>query len=261
MKVSYYPGLEENDERYEKLEEFSSLENGFVLSCDEMKIGWNIVNKNSFTRHILRSKYFLILLPFLYAITGKQFFEFTFTFSCIFNNFILINIFALIFDKIQKDIIKKAFFACVEMQEEKLKSYQPDLIIGSSWGGAVALALVLKGSYKKDLILISPILSVIENLSPGIMRELLINRTVAVSASNNDSTKNIKCHMFISDDDDIVDDSEMIRLFTEIKRYVNPKNNDWTYTLEDFGGHRMPDLLDSPKFKNILDGFLCSKNK
>ena len=45
---------------------------------------------------------------------------------------------------------------CVALQHEALTNHQPDLVIGSSWGGAVAMEMVRRGLWSGPTLLIAP---------------------------------------------------------------------------------------------------------
>jgi pimeloyl-ACP methyl ester carboxylesterase len=48
------------------------------------------------------------------------------------------------------------FEACVALQAERLRRLQPDVVIGSSFGGAVAVALLQRGIWKGPTLLLAP---------------------------------------------------------------------------------------------------------
>lgn len=49
-----------------------------------------------------------------------------------------------------------SYEACVEIQRRALLVHQPDVIVGSSWGGAVAIALALRGHWSGPMMLLAP---------------------------------------------------------------------------------------------------------
>ncbi len=48
------------------------------------------------------------------------------------------------------------FEACVALHEEALRSFRPDVFVGSSFGGAVAVALLQRGSWRGPTLLLAP---------------------------------------------------------------------------------------------------------
>jgi len=47
------------------------------------------------------------------------------------------------------------FAACVEVQAESLASFRPDVLVGSSFGGAVAVELLRRGSWRGPTLLLA----------------------------------------------------------------------------------------------------------
>ena len=52
--------------------------------------------------------------------------------------------------------IRRSFNACVAIQADALARYAPDIIVGSSWGGAVAAELRIRGVWSGPTILLAP---------------------------------------------------------------------------------------------------------
>lgn len=52
--------------------------------------------------------------------------------------------------------LDRSFAACVAIQTEALRETNPDIVIGSSWGGAVVAELVIRGSWTGPTILLAP---------------------------------------------------------------------------------------------------------
>lgn len=50
----------------------------------------------------------------------------------------------------------RSFDHCVAVQAQALHDYPPDIVIGSSWGGAVAAALLATGRWRGPTILLAP---------------------------------------------------------------------------------------------------------
>eukprot|EP01064_Diplonema_japonicum_P038806 TRINITY_DN9530_c0_g1_i1.p1 TRINITY_DN9530_c0_g1~~TRINITY_DN9530_c0_g1_i1.p1 ORF type:complete len:233 (+),score=33.93 TRINITY_DN9530_c0_g1_i1:277-975(+) len=60
----------------------------------------------------------------------------------------------------RKHVVKKAvsgsFEACVQVQCAAIREYKPDLIVGSSWGGAVALELIRRQIWSGPCVALCP---------------------------------------------------------------------------------------------------------
>ncbi len=52
--------------------------------------------------------------------------------------------------------LASSFEACVEIQRAALLQEQPDIVLGSSWGGAVAVELLRNGDWKGPTVLLAP---------------------------------------------------------------------------------------------------------
>jgi len=62
---------------------------------------------------------------------------------------------------LRKDIVSgqalaNSFAACVEIQRAALLQEQPDIVVGSSWGGAVVVELIRRGDWNGPTILLAP---------------------------------------------------------------------------------------------------------
>lgn len=56
------------------------------------------------------------------------------------------------------EALTDSFEACIEVQRTALRDGTPDVLVGSSWGGAVAAALVAEGTWEGPLVLLCPAL-------------------------------------------------------------------------------------------------------
>lgn len=52
--------------------------------------------------------------------------------------------------------LASSFEACVQIQTEAVQEAQPDVVVGSSWGGAVAAELLIRGAWRGPTILLAP---------------------------------------------------------------------------------------------------------
>jgi predicted esterase len=63
------------------------------------------------------------------------------------------------------------FAVCVDRQSEHIETFRPDVIVGSSFGGAVALAVIHRGAWRGPTLLLAPAqrhYPVEEKLPPGV---------------------------------------------------------------------------------------------
>ena len=54
------------------------------------------------------------------------------------------------------EAISEAFDRCVCQQSDCIAKFNPDIVVGSSWGGAVALECMVRGSWSGPTLLIAP---------------------------------------------------------------------------------------------------------
>lgn len=52
--------------------------------------------------------------------------------------------------------VGRSFDACVRIARDTVRDAKPDVLVGSSWGGAVACELVRRGEYRGPLVLLAP---------------------------------------------------------------------------------------------------------
>ena len=56
-----------------------------------------------------------------------------------------------------RQALTKSFERCVEIQARHIEAHDPDILVGSSWGGAVTMELVRRGIWRgKPVILLAP---------------------------------------------------------------------------------------------------------
>lgn len=52
--------------------------------------------------------------------------------------------------------VRRSFSACVDIARAAVRDAKPDVLVGSSWGGAVACELVRRGDYAGPVVLLAP---------------------------------------------------------------------------------------------------------
>ncbi len=55
-----------------------------------------------------------------------------------------------------REAISQSFERCVQIQAEAVQQVQPEIVVGSSWGGAVAAELLIRGVWQGPSILLAP---------------------------------------------------------------------------------------------------------
>lgn len=59
---------------------------------------------------------------------------------------------------VQRAALRRSYDTCVEIQRAAIERYRPDVLLGSSWGGAIAIELVLQGAWRGPTVLLAPAL-------------------------------------------------------------------------------------------------------
>lgn len=52
--------------------------------------------------------------------------------------------------------LTNSFAACVEIQRAAIEQEKPDIVLGSSWGGAIAVELIRRGHWRGPTVLLAP---------------------------------------------------------------------------------------------------------
>ena len=124
--------------------------------------------------------------------------------------------------------IGRSFDACLEVQREAVAAVQPDVLVGSSWGGALAAQLVLEGSWSGPTVLLAPAFQRV--------REWTGRRGLA-EASQRLRRRSAEQPVVLFHDptDDTVPYLDSLRLAAGSKIDLRPV---------DAGGHRLLDLVE-----------------
>ncbi|MFT5357712.1 MAG: hypothetical protein ACI9KE_004949 [Polyangiales bacterium] len=124
--------------------------------------------------------------------------------------------------------LNKSFITCVDIQRQALASNPPDILIGSSWGGAVAAELIATGAWKGPTILLAP---AIERVDVWARRGDLAQTTAALRAAAEASPVLI----FHDPADETVPHADSVRL---------AEGSAIDLRTVDAGGHRLLLLLE-----------------
>jgi len=131
-------------------------EQGFDVHAADMHMSkWNLRRKNSVARQLLQMPE-----PWLAAGLGlvglassvrRRSAAGAFASAALSTGWLAVRRRALI-----GQAMTRSFRACVDVQRDALAAYRPDIVIGSSWGGAVVAELILEGSWAGPTILLAP---------------------------------------------------------------------------------------------------------
>lgn len=140
----------------------SLREQGFEVTAADMFMSvWSLKKRNSVIRHFLRIKEPWVVLAVIIGCLTVAAIAGWITLS---NSiwFILCVIFSikLWVDLRGKEVAAQAmgasFDACIAIQTKALADAKPDIVVGSSWGGAITTALLAGGIWHGPAILLAP---------------------------------------------------------------------------------------------------------
>lgn len=57
---------------------------------------------------------------------------------------------------LRRNALRRSYEACIAIQREAIERVRPDVLLGSSWGGAVAVELVARGAWRGPTVLLAP---------------------------------------------------------------------------------------------------------
>lgn len=85
-------------------------------------------------------------------------------------------------------VIRRAFAKSVRVQEEALQKHSIDVVLGSSYGGAVALELLRKGAWKGPTVLLCPAHRLVAERAHLPLVPVALSEHVLVVHGTNDTT-------------------------------------------------------------------------
>ena len=122
---------------------------------------FNIAKKHSVLRNVFRTSIFRLwcmLLVFSFVV---------FYYSSTTHTIAYFVMCILVFLFVKKHIVRRALDMslqqCIAVQTSALQEFQPHIIVGSSWGGLVALTCMVNNTYRCPAILIAPPIKMILN--------------------------------------------------------------------------------------------------
>ncbi len=206
-------------------------EQGFDVRAHDMNMGvWQVTRTNSVVRMAWRLPEVQLVLGGLAAIVGttrsKR--------GALVSAALGATWAALRKNAVMAQALTNSFSACVDIQKSALQVENPDIVIGSSWGGAVVVELMRQGIWSGPTILLAPAVErVCRRTGRGDSREIarqLRGRRVVV---------------FHDPTDDVVPfaDSEVLA-----------NEGHWELRAVDGGGHRLLGICQDGRLADALRG-------
>ncbi len=209
-------------------------EQGFEVHAEDMFMSvMDLKRQNSVIRNLLRLKEPWIVLAIIIGFLAVSVMEGWATQS----NALWFALCAILMSRLwvklrAKDMASQAmgssFDACVAIQANAVRAVKPDIVVGSSWGGAVAVKLLADGIWNGPTILLAP-------AAGSVSRRTARNDFEATIQTLRDKCQTIPVVIFHDPTDDVVPftDSELMAAETNIE-----------LKSVDAGGHRLLGLLD-----------------
>ena len=132
--------------------------------------------------------------------------------------------------------LAKSFDVCVEVQRRALREDAPDILVGSSWGGAVAAELLVRGDWTGPTVLLAP---AIERVDFWARRGTLARTTEALRRI----AAAVPLVVFHDPSDEVVPYADSARL---------TKDSPIELRSVDAGGHRLLALLERGELAQLL---------
>ena len=123
--------------------------------------------------------------------------------------------------------LARSFEACFELQREAVVREQPEVVVGSSWGGAIAAELIIRGVWTGPTVLLAPAL---HKVAAGTRKDAApkLARLRARSAE-------MKIIVFHDPADDTIPHADSVEL---------ARDSQIDFRSVDAGGHRLMALLE-----------------
>lgn len=153
LKILYVHGMEGNNNGLKA----TALKKEFTVHSDNQHVTiFKPYLKNSPIRHLISSQ----IIPMIasisaiyYGVKNNTQWYSKYLYSIVAMYGISLFIFRR---KLIRNAIKTSFEKCISIQQKAILSFNPDLVIASSWGGAVTMELIKRGIYFGPTILLAP---------------------------------------------------------------------------------------------------------
>ena len=164
-----------------------------------MQTGVLTCGSNSFLKHLVKQADFYVVimmsLSFLLAIKHSRgvwaehtkgsvrdsiaILTGTMTLLCCFCYVQLGTIFSLV-NGLRNSVPESVLRSCMEIQAKAVKKYEPDVIVASSFGGAVAFLSLMEGHFKVPCVLCAPPVDVAPEYYKSLLETKPLPRTVPI---------------------------------------------------------------------------------
>jgi predicted alpha/beta hydrolase family esterase len=205
--------------------------------------------KNSFIRNILKNKRFLFILISI-ILTCLTIANLTKLYSLGLFIGIISFIILIIFNKkyLISEAVKLSMDNNIKIAEDEIKKHNPEIIIGSSWGGALLVNLIKRGIWKGNSLIIAPAFYTINKVIYGNNSENNIFDFNFSKIKINDFDTNAKIIVYHSKEDEVISYKESLKLCEKINPNLNSNEenenffNNFELKLYEKGDHSMDEL-------------------
>ena len=196
--------------------------------------------KNSFLRHIITTPIFLITTSSIFL---SYFLIRIFTDKILYCMLIVIGLFVIFGLSAKNYLIRIAVIKSlennIEISHKEIMKSRPEVIIGSSWGGAILVKLIERGMWKGNSILIAPAYYSVNKIIYNNRKEEISKFHLREIKKNNFNGKIIIYH---SKEDNIVPLKDSIMLCDNV--YNNYYNNDNRFVSDNNIDSKINDVND-----------------
>ena len=193
LKILFIHGLEAGPfgKKYQYLKN-----KGYNVRSTSMNLSlWNLSRRNGILRNfLLKPRTLAFILSLISTIV--------FLILKLSNWLLIVDgvigiITGLLLVKTFRQVVSEIFEICVNIQKQEIEHFNPDLLIGSSFGGAVALACVIRGYWEKNTLLLAPALGRILKLcgidyENELRKNIYDFKRIIVAHAKDDKTIDIK---------------------------------------------------------------------
>ena len=215
-----------------------------VQSVDMHMSALRVTKKNSVLRNVFRTQSFLYWLLATAGFIVISYYR-NLSWQYILILFMGGNIIIYFFIKnLLAEAWQKSIEACLTLQLEPLKEFGPDIIVGSSYGGAISCELIRRGLWKGPTILLAP-------AYVKILRSVRIVEELDHIQKLRDLSQTQPIVIFHDPADNIVDHEDSIS---------QAKDSAIELQSPDAGGHRMLGVLESGVLYEKIRTLIPPKN-
>ena len=243
-KILYIHGLESGPVGAKTI----ALSERFDCHAEDMYMSrFNIFKKNSVIRNAVRQQTapFLVFSAPLIVAAARGFYPRLVlpSIACYFVGMYYLR------DVMLRPALRASLEQCVEIQQRAIAEYRPDVVVGSSWGGAVATELLKRGVWRGPTVLLAPAWYDVQKL---------LHADTASKSLDTFHKKHLwlalgaqdKKYLIVHGDDDQVISVKHSRLFHEFNRYA------FDLKVIPNAEHRLRDITASGQLCDIVDAYV-----